>query len=178
MLDEKRPELLEFPKDLTSLEAATKVLFFFFFFVIAFILWKYPISVLLINALLNVLMYKQIQLKYLAEEMQAISKGLEKVAQELIASENDVEVSEKFGKVRSYISTTVVHMHGLDFSGLCLLEIPIWNWSLQAYNHFLTLPFICLKLIPWQIDICEVEFMLDLASDRQDVSFIDGENLM
>ncbi|KAG8656810.1 hypothetical protein MANES_03G009200v8 [Manihot esculenta] len=63
MLDEKRPELLEFPKDLTSLEAATKI-----------------------------------QLKYLAEEMQAISKGLEKVAQELIASENDVEVSENFGK--------------------------------------------------------------------------------
>ncbi|KAG8656807.1 hypothetical protein MANES_03G009100v8 [Manihot esculenta] len=63
MLDEKRPELLEFPKELTSLEAATKI-----------------------------------QLKYLAEEMQAISKGLEKVAQELIASENDVEVSEKFGK--------------------------------------------------------------------------------
>lgn len=82
-------------------------------------------------------MYKQIQLKYLAEEMQAISKGLEKVAQELIASENDGEVSENFGKVKSYISTTVVHMHGLGFSGLCLLEVPIW-----------TLSFICLKLIP------------------------------
>lgn len=41
----------------------------------------------------------QIQLKYLAEEMQAISKGLEKVVQELTASENDGPVSEKFCKV-------------------------------------------------------------------------------
>lgn len=41
----------------------------------------------------------QIQLKYLAEEMQAISKGLEKVVQELTASENDGPVSENFCKV-------------------------------------------------------------------------------
>ena len=40
----------------------------------------------------------QIQLKYLAEEMQAISKGLEKVVQELTASENDGPVSENFCK--------------------------------------------------------------------------------
>lgn len=38
----------------------------------------------------------QIQLKFLAEEMQAISKGLEKVVQELAASENDGPVSENF----------------------------------------------------------------------------------
>lgn len=38
----------------------------------------------------------QIQLKYLAEEMQAISKGIEKVVQELTASENDGLVSETF----------------------------------------------------------------------------------
>ncbi|KAF8034782.1 hypothetical protein BT93_C0947 [Corymbia citriodora subsp. variegata] len=38
----------------------------------------------------------KIQLKFLAEEMQAISKGLEKVVQELAASENDGLVSEKF----------------------------------------------------------------------------------
>jgi hypothetical protein len=42
----------------------------------------------------------QIQLKYLAEEMQAISKGLEKVIQELSASENDGPVSEVFCQVQ------------------------------------------------------------------------------
>lgn len=41
----------------------------------------------------------QIQLKSLAEEMQAIIKGLEKVEQELAASENDGPVSEVFRKV-------------------------------------------------------------------------------
>lgn len=41
----------------------------------------------------------QIQLKYLAEEMQAISKGLEKVVQELTTSENDGHVSGNFCKV-------------------------------------------------------------------------------
>lgn len=41
----------------------------------------------------------QIQLKYLAEEMQAISKGLEKVVQELANSENDGIVSENFCRV-------------------------------------------------------------------------------
>ncbi|OMO90701.1 Actin-binding FH2/DRF autoregulatory [Corchorus olitorius] len=61
VLVEKLPELLDFPKDLVTLEAATKI-----------------------------------QLKCLAEEMQAISKGLEKVVQELKASENDGPVSETF----------------------------------------------------------------------------------
>ncbi|CAI0427652.1 unnamed protein product [Linum tenue] len=48
----------------------------------------------------------KIQLKYLAEEMQAISKGLEKVLQELAASEkNDGEVSEYFCKImRAFLS--------------------------------------------------------------------------
>ncbi|KAJ4980766.1 hypothetical protein NE237_031603 [Protea cynaroides] len=40
----------------------------------------------------------KIQLKSLAEEMQAITKGLEKVKQELRASENDGPVSEVFRK--------------------------------------------------------------------------------
>ncbi|GAB4836784.1 hypothetical protein Ancab_001697 [Ancistrocladus abbreviatus] len=40
----------------------------------------------------------KIQLKFLAEEMQAISKGLEKVVQELTASENDGPVSLNFCK--------------------------------------------------------------------------------
>ncbi|MQM00446.1 hypothetical protein Taro_033188, partial [Colocasia esculenta] len=43
----------------------------------------------------------KIQLKPLAEEMQAITKGLEKVELELTASENDGPVSEVFRKVFS-----------------------------------------------------------------------------
>ncbi|CAI0394235.1 unnamed protein product [Linum tenue] len=67
----KMPELLDFSKELVSLEAATKI-----------------------------------QLKYLAEEMQAISKGLEKVLQELSASEkNDGTVAEYFCKImREFLS--------------------------------------------------------------------------
>nr|XP_043629693.1 formin-like protein 13 [Erigeron canadensis] len=63
VLSEKLPELLDFSKELESLEPASKV-----------------------------------QLKYLAEEMQSISKGLEKVVQELSTAENDGPVSEKFIK--------------------------------------------------------------------------------
>lgn len=45
----------------------------------------------------------QIQLKSLAEEMQAIIKGTEKVKQEFGASENDGPVSEVFRKVSPLI---------------------------------------------------------------------------
>nr|CAB3480594.1 unnamed protein product [Digitaria exilis] len=64
VLSDKLPELLDFPKDLASLELAAKI-----------------------------------QLKSLAEEMQAVNKGLEKVEQELTTSENDGPVSEIFRKV-------------------------------------------------------------------------------
>ncbi|GMQ10818.1 hypothetical protein CsSME_00053674 [Camellia sinensis var. sinensis] len=48
----------------------------------------------------------KIQLKSLAEEMQAIIKGLEKVTQELVASENDGPVSEVFHKtLKEFIGT-------------------------------------------------------------------------
>ncbi|CAK7338215.1 unnamed protein product [Dovyalis caffra] len=63
VLADKLPELLDFSKDLASLEPSTKV-----------------------------------QLKFLAEEMQAISKGLEKVVQELAASEGDGPISDNFCK--------------------------------------------------------------------------------
>ncbi|XP_031404017.1 formin-like protein 20 isoform X1 [Punica granatum] len=62
-LADHSPELLDFYKDLVSLEVASKI-----------------------------------QLKSLAEEMQAIIKGLEKVKQELAASENDGPVSDVFRK--------------------------------------------------------------------------------
>lgn len=45
----------------------------------------------------------KIQLKTLAEEMQAVSKGLEKVEQELAASENDGAISAVFQKVRPWV---------------------------------------------------------------------------
>lgn len=43
--------------------------------------------------------HNQIQLKLIAEEMQAVSKGLEKVEQELTASENDGAISVTFRMV-------------------------------------------------------------------------------
>ncbi|KAL4342294.1 hypothetical protein GQ457_08G004030 [Hibiscus cannabinus] len=61
VLADKLPVVLDFSKDVSSLEPASRV-----------------------------------QLKFLAEEMQAISKGLEKVVQELSSSENDGHVSDKF----------------------------------------------------------------------------------
>ncbi|GKA64172.1 formin-like protein 13 isoform X1 [Tanacetum coccineum] len=71
VLAEKLPELLDFHKDLNSLEPASKV-----------------------------------QLKYLAEEMQTISKGLEKVVQELSTAENDGPGSEKFIKaLKEFLSS-------------------------------------------------------------------------
>ncbi|XP_012076436.1 formin-like protein 18 isoform X2 [Jatropha curcas] len=79
VLSEKLPELLDFPKDLMNLEAATKI-----------------------------------QLKYLAEEMQAISKGLEKVVQELTASENDGQVSESFCKIlKEFLSSAESEVRSL-----------------------------------------------------------------
>ncbi|KAI3444001.1 hypothetical protein Pfo_000666 [Paulownia fortunei] len=63
VLSDKLPELLDFWKDLSSLERASKI-----------------------------------QLKFLAEEMQAINKGLEKVVQELSMSESDGPVSDQFRK--------------------------------------------------------------------------------
>ncbi|XP_039045217.1 formin-like protein 17 [Hibiscus syriacus] len=70
VLSQKLPELIDFPKDLATLESATKV-----------------------------------QLKCLADEMQAISKGLEKVIQELAASEKDGPVSATFCKtVKEFLS--------------------------------------------------------------------------
>jgi hypothetical protein len=38
----------------------------------------------------------------MAEEMQAVSKGLEKVEQELTTSENDGPISESFRKVEQH----------------------------------------------------------------------------
>ncbi|KAK4486296.1 hypothetical protein RD792_008967 [Penstemon davidsonii] len=56
----------------------------------------------------------KIQLKSLAEEMQAVSKGLEKVEQELTASENDGAVSLGFRKVlKSFLDTAEAEVRSL-----------------------------------------------------------------
>jgi hypothetical protein len=91
-LDDKLPEVLDFSKDLANLEAAAKVANFshshLFIVLIAIVYLRTDRTNLI-----------QIQLKFLAEEMQAINKGLEKVVQELSTSENDGPISETFRKV-------------------------------------------------------------------------------
>lgn len=56
----------------------------------------------------------KIQLKSLAEEMQAVSKGLEKVEQELAASENDGAISTGFQRVlKSFLDTAEAGVRSL-----------------------------------------------------------------
>ncbi|KAH7577438.1 hypothetical protein JRO89_XS01G0250700 [Xanthoceras sorbifolium] len=56
----------------------------------------------------------KIQLKSLAEEMQAVSKGLEKVEQELTASENDGSISVGFRKVlKNFLDTAEAEVRSL-----------------------------------------------------------------
>ncbi|KAL0327714.1 UNVERIFIED_CONTAM: Formin-like protein 14 [Sesamum angustifolium] len=56
----------------------------------------------------------KIQLKSLAEEMQAVSKGLEKVEQELTAAESDGAVSSGFRKVlKSFLDTAEAEVRSL-----------------------------------------------------------------
>ncbi|XP_076906657.1 formin-like protein 14 [Bidens hawaiensis] len=79
LLAEKLPQLLDFDKDLSHLEVASKI-----------------------------------QLKTLAEEMQAVSKGLEKVEQELTASENDGDISAGFQKaLKSFLDTAEAEVRAL-----------------------------------------------------------------
>nr|KAJ0202857.1 hypothetical protein LSAT_V11C500236600 [Lactuca sativa] len=83
----KSPSLLDFHKDLVSLEAASKI-----------------------------------QLKVLAEEMQAILKGLEKVKQELAASANDGPISEGFRKtLKEFIGQVEAEMTSVSdfYSVVC-----------------------------------------------------------
>lgn len=125
MLAEKLPELLDFHKDLGSLEAATKVFSFLFYCYISlrwfqFFLFEFWCK------LSYKLDFIQIQLKYLAEEMQAVSKGLEKVVQELTASKNDGPVSENFCQVW-YIAGQCFHQNKLimnsnEFGSIYIVE--------------------------------------------------------
>ncbi|KAI4335559.1 hypothetical protein L6164_014195 [Bauhinia variegata] len=79
VLADKLPEVLDFSKDISNLEPASKI-----------------------------------QLKFLAEEMQAISKGLEKVVQELSTSENDGPISETFRKnLKEFLCTAEAEVRSL-----------------------------------------------------------------
>lgn len=66
--------------------------------------------------------------------MQAISKGLEKVIQELSTSENDGPVSEKFRKVHKLFLVNIdkiyPYLH-VFFSNL--EEFIVFGWSIQVY---------------------------------------------
>ncbi|XP_052888015.1 putative formin-like protein 15b [Gossypium arboreum] len=77
----------------------------------------------------------EIQLKALAEEMQAIIKGLEKVKQELAASENDGPVSEVFHKVHEKPTTLdcVQEQFAKAHNGGSYLYKCIWE-ALQQMN--------------------------------------------
>ncbi|KAL7196275.1 hypothetical protein ACSBR1_036307 [Camellia fascicularis] len=62
----------------------------------------------------------KIQLKSLAEEMQAVSKGLEKVEQELSAPENDGAISAGFQKLGDILGTL-----GYSFLFFFLIQIYV-----------------------------------------------------
>ncbi|KAG9456309.1 hypothetical protein H6P81_000817 [Aristolochia fimbriata] len=71
--------------------------------------------------LVNLEISTKIQLKTLAEEMQAISKGLEKVEQELTASENDGPISESFSRtLKEFLVTAEADVRSLTslYSGV------------------------------------------------------------
>ncbi|KAL1552512.1 formin-like protein 18 [Salvia divinorum] len=64
--------------------------------------------------LVNLEAATKIQLKYLAEEMQAITKGIEKVVQELTASEYDGAVSETFCTIlNNFLGTAEAEVRSL-----------------------------------------------------------------
>lgn len=65
-------------------------------------------------------------MKSLAEEMQAVSKGLEKVEQELTASENDGAISSGFQKVSEVHAQLDYFIEGL-FGALNFLSF----WSIH-----------------------------------------------
>ncbi|KAJ3693420.1 hypothetical protein LUZ60_008900 [Juncus effusus] len=79
-LARRLPEVLDFHKDLASLDQAAKI-----------------------------------QLKSLAEEMQALNKGLEMIEQELTKSENDGPVSDAFRKtLKEFLSVAEADIRSLN----------------------------------------------------------------
>lgn len=90
------PELLDFDKDLIHLEAASKVWLEQDHYSSNVVKWLFS----LFFVFQSMKLFGQIQLKSLAEEMQSVSKGLEKVEKELSESSNDGAIAASFQKVK------------------------------------------------------------------------------
>lgn len=90
------PELLDFDKDLIHLEAASKVWLERDHYSSNVVKWLFS----LFFVFQSMKLFGQIQLKSLAEEMQSVSKGLEKVEKELSESSNDGAIAASFQKVK------------------------------------------------------------------------------
>ncbi|TKY73114.1 Formin protein 13 [Spatholobus suberectus] len=109
VLADKLPEVLDFSKDLANLEPAAKVLDLSQGSSFHYVDGQY------IFASVDMYEYIQIQLKLLAEEMQAISKGLEKVEHERSTSENDGHISETFcKKLKEYLCSAKAEVSSLS----------------------------------------------------------------
>ncbi|KAF9662756.1 hypothetical protein SADUNF_Sadunf18G0087300 [Salix dunnii] len=116
VLADKLPELLDFSKDLASLEPASKI-----------------------------------QLKFLAEEMQAISKGLEKVVQELSASESDGPISDMFCKtLKEFLHFAEAEVRSLAslYSGVVGLKLCLESC---ANLVFITLDFLFYFILEFNV---------------------------
>jgi hypothetical protein len=102
----------------------------------------------------------KIQLKMLAEEMQAVSKGLEKVQLEYNASESDGPVSEIFREVKdlphfdlflTYLNIKLVPFSGLHYL-LCGLKLVISSPEIlqKRYPGLLTVfSCACFMIVIW-----------------------------
>lgn len=66
--------------------------------------------------------------------MQAISKGLEKVVQELTASENEGPVSETFCWVILIYQLVILHINGVS-AHLCVAWISAGNGCISVRGH-------------------------------------------
>lgn len=71
--------------------------------------------------------------------MQAISKGLEKVIQELSTAENDGPISIKFCKVFNFIAWNAEYDSNLASLSLCktIHHTSGWRWSYNWNDHFI-----------------------------------------
>ncbi|CAK9183313.1 unnamed protein product [Ilex paraguariensis] len=136
VIADKLPELLDFSKDLISLEPASKI-----------------------------------QLKFLAEEMQAISKGLEKVVQELSMSENDGPVSINFRKANSGIELIFLEGPRLRSAVGFRLDSLLKLTETRARNNKMTLMHYLCKVIadklPELLDFSKDLISLEPASKIQ-----------
>lgn len=72
--------------------------------------------------------------------MQAVSKGLEKVEQELTASENDGAISVGFQKVRIFKGLLVLDIGFVKIMVLCFLigkdSVAQYNVAVISYSSF------------------------------------------